>query len=1094
MAKSPTATSKTFDTACRFKMEVNSIQNYHKHTCCSNIYTPDSPATYEQYAKRAVELGHKILCSLEHGWQGKYHECREIAIKYGLKFIFGTEAYWVKDRHEKDRTNCHIVLLAKNENGREWINEVLSTANEDGYYYRPRLDEELLFSLPPDDIFVTSACVAFWHYESEYVEQLVCKLHNYFKDNFMLEIQAHNTDKQKQLNARILKLSKKYGIQMIVGLDSHYIYPEQAVERDELLAASGTHYDDEDGWYMDYPDDDTIRRRFAKQGVIPADEVEKAMRNTDLICDFEDYKSEVFETNRKLPSIYPDKTPEEKFKIYNHLISRKFKEYMKHIPMEDYQRYYDGVKMEVYTYKDTGMIDYPLMDYEIVKRGIQYGGIITNTGRGSAVSYFTNTLCGFSKVDRFKSPIKLYPERFLSTTRIIQTNSLPDIDQNIDRQEPFERAQREILGEDHAYPMIAFGTLKKKAAFKLYARAKKLDFNIANKISDQIDKYDMALKYADDDEKDEINIYDFVDPEYQDYVKKSEVYWGLISSKSKAPCAYMLYQGSIRRQIGLIKCKSNTTKKEYITTVVDGAVAEKYKFLKNDWLIVDTVALTDAVFKRIGMEPLTVDELSESVKDNQQVWDIYAKGLTCGVNQCERASTTQKLMRYKPKNVSELANFIAAIRPGFKSMYSKFESRKPFSYGIPALDNILQTEEFPYSFILTQEQLMSVLHFAGFPMDRCYGIIKDIAKKHPEKVRPLKSQFIDGMCKNLAGQCPQGKTPEDVSAEIWQIISDATAYSFNASHSCCMAYDSLYNAWQKSTHPFEFYEVCLQHFSNKGKKEKVSALKAEMLRGFNIHEGPIQWGHDNRKFTADKEHHAIDPSLVSIKGLSQGCANDLYAMYQSGKYHDFYTLWKDMSHTRSLNSAKIETLVLLDYFKPFAGGNKIIKFITACDALYERTQFPKDTDSPYIEYIKKCSTTTDKLKTYKDFDYDKALRGIWDSLPDEPLTISQQLKAQKEYLGYLQYANPCLATTYHYVLSIDGKYKNKNITLYRLCDGETLTYKIRPRTLDDNPVEPGEIIKVLDTHTEGKWSKDGNQWVQSATDFNDFLTKYSHVR
>lgn len=1075
-------------------MEVNSIQNYHKHTCCSNIYTPDSPATYEQYAKRAVELGHKILCSLEHGWQGKYHECREIAIKYGLKFIFGTEAYWVKDRHEKDRTNCHIVLLAKNENGREWINEVLSTANEDGYYYRPRLDEELLFSLPPDDVFVTSACVAFWHYEPEYVEQLVCKLHDYFKDNFMLEIQAHNTDKQKQLNARILELSKKYSIQMIVGLDSHYIYPEQSVERDELLAASGTHYDDEDGWYMDYPDDDTIRQRFAEQGVIPADEVEKAMRNTDLICDFEDYQSEVFETNRKLPSIYPDKTPEEKFKIYNHLISQKFKEYMKHVPPEDYQRYYDGVKMEVYTYKDTGMIDYPLMDYEIVKRGIQYGGIITNTGRGSAVSYFTNTLCGFSKVDRFKSPIKLYPERFLSTTRIIQTNSLPDIDQNIDRQEPFERAQREILGEDHAYPMIAFGTLKKKAAFKLYARAKKLDFNIANKISDQIDKYDMALKYADDDEKDEINIYDFVDREYQDYVKKSEVYWGLISSKSKAPCAYMLYQGSIRRQIGLIKCKSDTTKKEYITTVVDGAVAEKYKFLKNDWLIVDTVALTDAVFKRIGMEPLTVDELSESVKDNQQVWDIYAKGLTCGVNQCERASTTQKLMRYKPKNVSELANFIAAIRPGFKSMYSKFESRKPFSYGIPALDNILQTEEFPYSFILTQEQLMSVLHFAGFPMDRCYGIIKDIAKKHPEKVRPLKSQFIDGMCKNLAGQCPQGRTPEDVSAEIWQIISDATAYSFNASHSCCMAYDSLYNAWQKSTHPFEFYEVCLQHFSNKGKKEKVSALKAEMLRGFNIHEGPIQWGHDNRKFTADKEHHAIDPSLVSIKGLSQGCANDLYAMYQSGKYHDFYTLWKDMSHTRSLNSAKIETLVLLDYFKPFAGGNKILKFIAACDALYERTQFPKDTDSPYIEYIKKCSTTTDKLKTYKNFDYDKALREIWDSLPDEPLTISQQLKAQKEYLGYLQYANPRLATTYHYVLSIDGKYKNKNITLYRLCDGETLTYKIRPRTLDDNHIEPGEIIKVLDTHTEGKWSKDGDQWIQSKTDFNDFLTKYSHVR
>ena len=99
---------------------------------------------------------------------------------------------------------------------------------------------------------------------------------------------------------------------------------------------------------------------------------------------------------------------------------------MKANPDADYQKYYDGVKAEVDTYKETGMTDYPLIDYAIVKKGIEYGGIITSTGRGSAVSFFTNTLCGFSKVDRFKSPIKLYPERFMSKTRIIETNSLPD--------------------------------------------------------------------------------------------------------------------------------------------------------------------------------------------------------------------------------------------------------------------------------------------------------------------------------------------------------------------------------------------------------------------------------------------------------------------------------------------------------------------------------------------------------------------------------------------------------------------------------------------------------------------------------------------
>lgn len=400
------------------------MENYHKHTCCSNLFTPDSPATYEQYAKRAVELGQHTLCSLEHGWQGKYHECREIALKYGLKFIFGTEAYWVLDRHEKDKTNSHIVLLAKNENGRQSINEVLSTANETGYYYKPRLDLELLLSLPPGDVMVTTACVAFWKYQN--IDDVVQQLHSHFGSNFFLEIQPHNTDKQKILNQKILSISKKNAISMTVGLDSHYIYPQQSIERDELLAASGTHYEDEDGWFMDYPDEAAVRLRFQQQGVIPPQDVEQAMRNTDLLLEFEDYVSPVFTHDRKLPTLFPGYSQEQKNTIYTKLISGLYADYIKTVPQSQRQSYYDGVKMEVDTYKETGMVDYPLIDYAIVKRGVEKGGVITSTGRGSAVGYFTNTLCGFSKVDRFQSPIKLYPERFISKTRIIESNSLPD--------------------------------------------------------------------------------------------------------------------------------------------------------------------------------------------------------------------------------------------------------------------------------------------------------------------------------------------------------------------------------------------------------------------------------------------------------------------------------------------------------------------------------------------------------------------------------------------------------------------------------------------------------------------------------------------
>lgn len=773
------------------------MQNYHRHTSYS---IGDSAAMPEDYAKRAVELGHKVISSVEHGWQGYYHQAFELAKKYNLKFIFGTEAYWVKDRQKeypeidkitgevkldkngspkmtKDRKNNHIIILAKNENGRRAINRILSEANETGYYYKPRIDLDLIFSLPPNDVFITSACVGFWGYDDS--DEIIIKLHNYFKDNFMLEIQNHDTEKQKILNNRIKQLSDKYNIKMIVGLDSHYIYPEQSVERDDILAGRKIEFDDnEAGWYMDYPDDDTIRQRFRKQGVFDEETVQKAMDNTDVLLAFDDYDNvSIFTTDIKLPTLYPDKTQEEKNKMYSCLISKLFKEYMKHIPEDRYKKYFEGVKQEISVYKETGMVDYPLIDYEIIKRGVEKGGLITTTGRGSGVGYFTNTLCGFSKVDRFTSPIKLYPERFISKTRILETKSLPDLDMNLGTPEIFEEAQKEILGEDHAYPMIAFGTLKKKSAFKLYARAANLNFEIANEISRQIDKYDEALKYADDDEKEDISIYDYVDEQYKQYIEKSEKYWGIIDNKKKAPCAFLLYQGSIREEIGLIKCKSETTNKEYITTVIDGAIAEKYKFLKNDLLKVDVVLLIDMVCKKIGIPVPTATEIIEWTTGDKKVWDLYANGYTVGVNQCEKESAMKKLKKYRPENISELCAWISAIRPAFKSMYSKFESRESFEYGIPAFDKILQTPQFPYSYILYQEQTMNTLNYAGFPLDECYGIIKAIAKKHPEKVKPLKERFLKGFkTKIIQDDHIEEAKAEKMSARVWQIIDDSCGY------------------------------------------------------------------------------------------------------------------------------------------------------------------------------------------------------------------------------------------------------------------------------------------------------------------------------
>jgi DNA polymerase III alpha subunit len=1074
------------------------------------------------YAKRAVQLGHKVLSSVEHGFQGYYYETYELAQKCNLyddnnekcknckkknlqkqmecydhlKFIFGAEAYWVKDRHEKDRTNSHIILLAKNEIGRRSINRILSDANEDGYYYRPRVDIELLLSLPPNDVFITTACVAFWHYED--IEDIIVKLHKHFGENFMLEIQNHNTEKQKTLNKRIIDLSKKYKIEMIVGLDSHYIDEVQGEEREYVLEAKGIKYDDEYGWFMDYPDDKTVFKRFKEQNIFTDEQIHKAMDNTDILLTFEDI---ILDDNIKLPTIYPELSQEERNKLYSQLVTKKFKEYTKGFSKEEYDRYFEGVKNEVQVIKNTNMADYFLIDNAIVNRAIEKGGIITDSGRGSGVGYFTNTLLGFSKVDRFTSPIKLYPERFISESRILETRSLPDLDLNTGNPDVFAEAQVEILGEGHAYPMIAFGTFKRAAAFKMYAKAKKLNFTIANSISQQLKKYEEAVKYADDDEKDEIDVFEYVDEQYHSYIKDSEKYMGIISDKKKAPCAFLIYQGNIREEIGLIKCKSDSTNKEYITTVIDGAIAEKYKFLKNDLLKVDVVLLIDAIFKRANEKHLNVNELMEIVKDNDKVWDIYANGYTIGINQCEKPSTTNKLMNYKPRNISELSAFIAAIRPAFKTMYKKFESREHFSYGIKAFDNIIQTKEFPQSFILYQEQTMNTLNYAGFPLDECYGIIKAIAKKHPEKVRPLKARFIEGFKSKIMED--DNSLPEDqaieMSEQVWKIIDDSCGYGFNSAHAFCMALDSLYNAYQKAYFTYEFYEVMLQIYSDKGKKDKVSALKQEMLNAFGIKEGEYKFGLDNRKFIADKENKVIYPSLVSLKGLSQSSADALYTLSQKKIFTNFYDLYKALTKVKSVDAGKRKVLIKIGYFNDFGSIKKIENFLTYIEMFYERKEFSKEkTDSKYLKYI--IPNTTQTEKQYNNFDYDKALYQVWNDLEDEETPLIEQLNNELEYMGYIKTRVPNLSPEYAFIQEYECKYKNPKLSLFRLCNGDIDIVKVKRNNYDSSPILVGDIIKTVECSHEGRWfnqgkDEDGNDiWIQDKDDRETILKKWTFVR
>ena len=211
----------------------------------------------EAYAKRAVELGQGILSSCEHGWQGPPYVYWKAAKDNGLKYLMSAEAYWVRDRLEKDGTNCHIWIGAKNEIGRLALNDAISEANISGFYKQARLDIPLILSLPKDDVWVTSACIAGWKYED--ADDIMKRFGDHFGENFFLEVQYHNTEAQAKLNEHILKLRYETGMNIIMGCDSHYILQSQDQDRTDFLSSKGMHYEDEEGWYLD----------FARQSGVP---------------------------------------------------------------------------------------------------------------------------------------------------------------------------------------------------------------------------------------------------------------------------------------------------------------------------------------------------------------------------------------------------------------------------------------------------------------------------------------------------------------------------------------------------------------------------------------------------------------------------------------------------------------------------------------------------------------------------------------------------------------------------------------------------------------------------------------------------------
>lgn len=1033
-------------------------ENYHKHCHESNITTLDCVVKNTDYISRSLELGCKNYFTTQHGWTGKYLEAYDLCEKNNLKMIYAAELYMVKDRKEKDNSNYHVVIVAKNQDGFYELNEIMSESNKTGFYYKPRIDIELIKRLNPNNFIITSACVGGILRPSNDMKVMFETIYGHFNKNFYLEVQNHQYDIQANHNKNMLLLKQHYGLKLIHANDSHYIYPEQSKDRLKFLKGKGMNYGDEDSFILDFPDYDTIVERYKKQGILSDWQIEEALQNTLI---FDECEKLYFDKEIKMPTIYPGYTQEEKDNELAKHICSKWDNEKVNVDKSRWEEYKKGIAYEYKIIKDTKMSDYFLFNEKMVdlaKR--KYGGVLSRTGRGSAVSFYINKLLGFTEIDRFAAPVPLYPTRFMSTARILETRSLPDIDQNWAQVDAPIKASKELLGDDGVYYMYALGTMKESSAFRNLCRAYEFPMHEYNEVAKNIDAYRE-------------------DKKWKNIIEESQKYIGTIESISPSPCSFVLSNKPLSRELGLIKIGGE------LCACIDGYTSDVWKYLKNDYLTVTVWRIISNFYKRIKQPIPNIRELLNKIDEN--TWKLYEDGMTSTLNQADTEISTSMLKKYKPKTDAEMSAFVAAIRPGFASLVNTFLNRKKYTTGVKEIDEILAPS---YHFMLYQESIMAFLVWCGMKEDHTYDIIKKISKKKftDDAKEELRQELLHGYKKNLG--------TEKGFDEVWQVVDDAARYSFNASHAVSVAYDSLYGAEAKSHHPLEYFETVLNEY--KSDNEKTSRIIAE-LDYFGITLEGIKFGKSKNEYTSDKETNTIYKSISSIKYCNEKIATELYELGSKNKYNSFVAVLDDIKKKTSVNSKQLTILTGLNFFNEFGGNKYLLNVIDIYEKFSKCKQISKNKlDSLGLtEFLMKKYSGKETASLYKDIDNVGLIEELCSHVENKKMGIIESMKFEKRYLEYIVYTNENVSPLY-YIVTDFKTYKDTTkpyITARQIRTGKEIKTRIKQgRIFKEDPFGQWSVLKINDfaqefkkrPNAEGKW--------EATDELEDILTEYEVIR
>ncbi|MDD4230182.1 MAG: DNA polymerase III subunit alpha [Dehalococcoidales bacterium] len=899
----------------------------HVHTEYSLL---DAMCRIPELVHRAKELGMDAIALTDHGVLHGAIQFYEAAKEAGIKPIIGCEVYLAHgSRHSKtaaDREIYHLVLLAKNNTGYKNLIRLVSLANTEGFYYKPRMDKEILEKYS-EGLVALTACIAgeipklILNSRLPEAREAAKWYQRVFGNDFYIELQRHPLPELDQVNKELIPLARELGIPMVATNDVHYIFSGDSAPHDLLLCigTNATVFEEKrkkmggDYFYLKSPEE--MAEQFS--------DIPEAIENSNIIAD--KCNLEIDFGRLHLPQI---DIPEGKTPL----------EYLKDLCFAGLEAYYpeanqeitDRLNYELDVIRQTDFANYFLVVWDIVSF-VRREGILFNV-RGSAASSIVLRCLGITEVDPIEH--KLVFERFLN----IERREMPDIDLDFadTRRDEVINYVSQKYGADHVAQIITFGTMGARAAIRDVGRALGMPYSDVDRIARLVPfspgmTIDKALEMSE-----ELRQLKSRDPSVNNVLETAKRVEGLSRHASTHAAGVVIARDPLTDHCPLQLLSRGDNNGLVMTQYPMGDIA-KIGLLKMDFLgLVNLTILGKARDIIFTTRKIKID-LPAIPLDDVKTYKLLSSGETAGVFQLEGSGMRRYIRELKPSTFGDIAAMVALYRPGPMEQIPHFIKSKhglePIHYPHPVLADIL---EDTYGVIVYQEQVLFIVRaFAGYTLGQADIFRKAMGKKIAGAMKKERKNFIDGALK--LGY------PEKIADEVFSLIEPFAGYAFNKAHAVSYALVAYQTAYLKANYPVEYMTALLTSYL--GHAEKLATAFGE-CRNLGIRVLPPCVNHSELDFAIEEQEEGSTGIRFGLSGIKNVGSNAVEPLVEERKKNGTFSSIEDLCRRVNLgavNRRALESMIKAGAMDDLGERGTLLAGLPRIMALSERQQKLKST-------------------------------------------------------------------------------------------------------------------------------------------------------